>query len=293
MKWHTVGVPQGWRSTTVFAVLALAGLAWICWPIWDSLTNPTRAQAQGEAAWLTTALVCGLAALATALWLDAGRRLDALAPLAALVLVDTFVRAVLNPAANGVEFVYALPLLAGMAAGAPSGFLVGAGSAILSTIAVGEPATTLPTQALVWGLVGALGGLLWRLKPRAAWLASLPLALVAGVASGALLNLMGWAQEPGTTLTSFYPGLPATEVLARLWGYTVETSLVLDLTRGATTALVLAAIGHPVLIALRRAMGTDTPPVDVHVHDAIRAETLVRRDDRIRLSHLWDKGRHL
>jgi hypothetical protein len=290
MRWTTIGVPHGWRSLTVLAVLAMAGLAWLGWPVWSSATSPGRAQAQGEAPWVMAALVCGLVALGVAMWLDAGRRLDALAPLTSLVVLNTLVRAVVNPAANGVELVHALPLLAGMSAGAPAGFLVGAASALVSTIAVGDPASTLPSQALVWGLSGMLGGLLWRVRARSAWLASVPLALAAGVLSGVLLNLIGWGQEPGTTLTSFYRGLSPIEVASRLWGFTVETSLVLDLTRGATTAGLLLVTGYPLLVSLRRGVGTDTPPVPPPEHDPISAQTLGRRTDRTRFEDLWNRG---
>ncbi|WP_418058809.1 hypothetical protein [Pimelobacter simplex] len=291
LRWHRTGVPRGVRSWVVLVVLVPAGLTWLGWPVWGSLTAPSRADAQAAAPWLMTALVAGLAALTVAIWLDAGRRSEALAPLAALVAGNTVLRAVLNPAAAGIELVHALPLLAGMAAGAPAGFLVGASSALVSTVAVGEPATMLPVQALVWGLVGMLGGLLRRLRPRAAWLASLPLALVAGLGSGVLLNLMGWGQEPGTTLTSFSPGLPPAESLSRLWGYTLDTSVAYDLTRGASTAVVLAVIGHPVLLALRRATGADVVPVRaVDAHDDITPEAVARRADRDRLDHLWNQG---
>ncbi|WP_235736277.1 ECF transporter S component [Nocardioides alcanivorans] len=259
MTWQQVGTPHGWRSLLVLAGLVVTGLGWLGWPVWDSLTSPNRAQAQDEAPWVLAALVCGLFALAVAMWLDAGRRLDAMSVVVTLVVANTVVRAVLNPQAGGVEFVHALPLLAGMAVGAPAGFLVGASSALLSTITVGEPASTLPTQAFIWGLSGMLGGLLWRARPRVSWLCSLPLAVAAGLISGVLLNLMGWGQEPGTTLTSFHPGLPASEVISRLWSYTVETSLAFDLTRGITTALLLAVFGHPILAALRRSVGAEPP----------------------------------
>ncbi|HTW18317.1 MAG TPA: hypothetical protein VMF51_24550 [Nocardioides sp.] len=286
--WRRIGVPYGRRSLLVLAVLVVTGLVWIGWPIRDSLTAQSRAQAQEAAPWLMTALVCGLFALAVAMWLDAGRRLDALAGVAGLILANTVVRAVLNPAAGGVEFVHALPLLAGAALGAPAGFLVGAASALSSTIAFGEPASTLPTQALIWGLSGMLGGLLWRMRPRAAWLASLPLAVGAGLASGVLLNLMGWGQEPGTTLTSFYPGLPPVEVADRLWAYTRETSLIYDLTRGATTAVVLGLLGHPLLVALRRSIGAETTPSDPLERDTVEPAAIARREDRAQLERLWN-----
>jgi hypothetical protein len=288
--WRRVGVPQGWRSTAVLTVLVLAGTAWLGWPVWDSVTSPGGSEARDEAPWLMGALVTGLAALVVAMWLDAGRRFDALGPLATLVVANTLVRAVLNPAAAGIELVHALPLLAGMSAGAPAGFLVGAASGLLSTIAVGAPATMLPTQAFVWGLVGLSGGLLWRLRERSAWLLSLPLAVLVGLGSGVLLNLMGWGQEAGTTLTSFSPGLPPGEVLTRLWAYTWDTSIAYDFTRGVTTALLLAVLGRPLLAVLRRSLGTHTPPVAVPPDHAVAPAALARRADRARLDHLWNQG---
>lgn len=290
-SWRRVAQPHGWRSLLVLLVLVSAGLAWIGWPVWDSLTSPSRGRAQDEATWLMVTLICGLFGLAVAMWLDAGRRTEALSVVAVLVVANTMVRMVLNPSANGVEFVHALPLLAGMAVGAPAGFLVGAASALLSTISVGDPATTLPTQALVWGLSGMLGGLLRAAGRRVAWLLSLPLAVVAGVMSGLLLNLMGWGQEPGTTLTSFYPGLPPGESLSRLWSFTWETSLGLDLTRGITTAVLLALFGHPLLVALRRSAGSGDPPTDDRPREVIEPDSLARREDRTRLDRLWTSDR--
>lgn len=289
-NWQRLGVPHGWRSLSVLTVLVLAGLTWLGWPVWSSLTSPGRAQSQAEAPWLMAALVAGLCALAVAMWRDAGRRFDAMSTVAVLIVLNTLVRAVLNPSANGVEFVHVIPLLAGMTAGAPAGFLVGAASAIVSTITVGDPATMLPTQALVWGLSGMLGGLLWQLRPLAAWLASLPLAIVAGIGSGVLLNLMGWGQEAGTTTTSFHPGLPPGEVLARLWGHTVETSLLHDLTRGLTTMMLLAVVGLPLLIALRPGAVARALPGNVHPHQRIEPDAIARREDRTRLDHLWNQG---
>lgn len=295
MKWRAVGIPTGWRSICVLAVVVVAGVAWLGWPVWDSMSPPTREQAQAEAPWLMMALVSSLFALATAMWLDAGRRFESMSIMVTFVVANTLMRALFNPSAAGIEFVHALPLLAGMCAGAPAGFLVGASSALLSTIAVGEPATMLPTQALIWGLSGMLGGLLVRLRPFIAWLLGLPLAVVAGVFSGLLLNLMGWAQEPGYTLTSFHPGLSPGQVLSRLWGYTLDTSLMYDVTRGLTSATILALIGYPVLLAARRAAGAETRGGDTGPHDQnaehhIQPETLSRRRDRERLDQLWNQG---
>jgi hypothetical protein len=286
-RWRRLGVPSGPRSAAVLAVLVTAGLLWLGWPVLDSATSPGRAQSQSEAPWVTAALVLGLVALAAAMWRDAGRRYEALSPVAALIVLDTAVRAVLNPSAGGVEFVHALPLLAGVGAGAPAGFLVGASSAIVSTIAVGAPATTLPAQALIWGLSGMLGGVLWRVPALLAWALALPLALIAGVASGVLLNLMGWAQEPGAALTDFFPGLPAGEVLTRLLDYTRATSLAYDATRGLTTAAIVLVIGYPVLVALRRATGGDIATDPLQGTDQRVELASPRRERSARLDQMW------
>jgi energy-coupling factor transport system substrate-specific component len=286
MRWRRTGEPTGSRSTVVTGVLLAAGLAWLTWPLWDSLTSPSRADAEREAPWVLAFLVCGLFALALTLWRDAGRRPEALQGAVLLILANTLVRTVVSPGSSGVEFVHALPLLAGAALGAPTGFLVGAASALLSTVVAGLPATTLPSQALIWGLVGASGGLLRRWPVTAAWVGLLPLGVLAGVLSGVLLNLMGWGQEPGTTMTSFFPGVPAEEALRRLWEYTVETSLVYDTTRGVTTALVLLALGRPLLVALRPPDDLLPPPTASAGRldeDALRR----RRDDDARLDRMW------
>ncbi len=288
-RWRTVGVGAGWRSTLTIAVLALLGLAWIGWPVWDSLTHPSREQLRAEAPWVLGALVCGLALLAATIWRDAGRRHDVLAPVAGLVLANCVLRAVLSPSSSGVELVHVLPLLAGVALGAPAGFLTGAASGLVSTVLVAVPAETLPSQAVVWGLVGLSGGLLVRLRPTAAWLAALPVALAAGVGSGVLLNLMGWAQETGSSTSHFHPGLPPSQVLERLWAYTLDTSIALDLTRGVTTAVVLLLVGRPLIVALRPTPG-DLRVTTTQQTDQVRPAALERRGDRARLDRLWNEG---
>ena len=230
-KWRAVGLGVGWRGSSLLAAIVGVGLAWLGWPVWSSLTSPTGPAMTAAAPALLVALSFALVALAVAVWLDAGRDFGPLSYALALLLTNAGLRLTVNPGAAGVEVVHALPLLAGAAAGAPAGFLVGAGGMLFSSAVIGSVGDMLPGQMMVFGLLGASGGLLWRARPLPAWLLALPLAIVAGVGSGLLLNLAGWAQEPGTTTTSFFPGLPPGQVLARLWEYTVQTSLVYDLTQ--------------------------------------------------------------
>lgn len=285
-RWRPATRSAGWRGRTVTAGLASAGLAWLSWPVWGSLSNPGRADLVAATPWLTLALVTGLVALAVAIWRDAGRRVEPLQAVALLVVGTTLLRAVLSPGLAGVEFVHALPLMAGVALGAPAGFLTGATAALASTVLVGVSAETLPMQALVWGLVGASGGLFTPWRPTVAWLLAVPWAVVAGVGTGVLLNLMGWGLEPGVSETHFHPGLPPFEAAQRLWAYTRETSLAHDTTRGVTTALVVLLIGRPLLRALRpddAHAGVTTPTVS-----DVTPGALTRREDRTRLDRLWN-----
>lgn len=281
--WEVVGRSTGPLATAVALLWLALGLVWLGWPVWDSAGVPGRAQQQAEAPWVLTAQCVGLAVLALCLWRGAGRRFEPLAAVTALVVGDCVLRAVFSPGA-GVEVVHALPLLAGAGLGLAPGLLTGATAALASTLVASTPAETLPAQVLVWALVGAAGALLRVLPVLAAWLAALPLALVLGMLSGVLLNLIGWAQEPGTGPSHFAPGLPPDEVVRRLWTYTRETSIALDLVRGATTALLVLLGGLPLLRLLRgpELRATDRPPADPAL-----ASALSRRERDLDPTHFW------
>ena len=278
------GDGAGWRSHTVMAALVMLSGAWLTWPVWDSATVPTLEQLRVEAPWLLAAQVCGLTALAVAIWTESGRRFEVLRAVTALSLVDVAIRALVNPSVPGVELVHALPLVAGAALGAPAGFLTGAGACLASTLFSATPAETLPSQMLVWGLFGACGGVAQRLRPRLAWPTLVVLAIPLGVLSGVLLNLMGWAQQPGTTTSHFVAGLPPGEVVSRLWSHSRQTSWGVDVTRGVCTALVVLLIGLPVLRALRlrgeplRALPPEAP-ISAHALARRRHAARFRPDD--------------
>lgn len=285
--WRPVGVP-GRASNVVASVWMALGLGWLAWPVWDSVGAPGGADVRAEAPWLIFAQVAGLALLAVVMWRESGGGVYALTASAALVAANCVLRTSVSPGTAGVEVVHVLPLLAGAGLGLAPGVLVGAASALATTMVASTPAETLPSQCVVWACVGALGAVLRVLPTVAAWLVAVPLALGAGVASGLLLNLIGWSQDSGTSTDHFVPGIPPLQVLERLWLYTLETSLALDAVRGLTTALAVAVVGLPVLRMLRgpdHRPTTTTRPEERRVAAAVR-----RREDSARIDELWATG---
>lgn len=279
-----------WRSRLALLVLVVLGAGWLGWPIWSSFTAPGREALQAETPYLLAALLGLLMVLGTSIWLDADRRAEVFRPILLVSGVDVIIRLVLSPGGGGIEPVYALPLLAGAALGAPAGFLTGALASLASTVALGLVDTPLVGQILVWGLWGAVGGLLRNLRPVTAWLTAVLACLPLGVLTGIALNITGWTGERDASTGGFLPGLPPLEAAQRLIDYTLATSLAFDLTRAAVNALLVLVVGLPVLRALRSAFGTrtretarrDEPPPPAVAPAAIR-----RRDRSDQLTNLW------
>ncbi|NLE96993.1 MAG: hypothetical protein GX596_03250, partial [Propionibacterium sp.] len=125
-KWREVAPSSGPRSRAVVAVIGMLGSVWLGWPVWSSFTAPDRDAVRHLTPYLLAALTGLLVLLAWALWRDAGRRTAVLAPILLIATADAGVRIFLSPGASGIEPVFALPLLAGVALGGPAGFLTGA-----------------------------------------------------------------------------------------------------------------------------------------------------------------------
>jgi energy-coupling factor transport system substrate-specific component len=76
---------------------------------------------------------------------------------------------------------------------------------------------------------------------------------VASLAYGLLLNLWLWPFLADSTQIAFLPGAPIADNLVRWFAFTVATSLGFDIPRAILTTTLIIVIGHPVLVALRRA----------------------------------------
>lgn len=280
---------QGMRSNATLLVTALLGLGWLGWPIWSSFTAPNRDDTAAEFPFLLAAVLALLALLSTTIWLDANRRAAVFGPVLLLAVVDVVFRLVLSPGGAGIEPVYALPLVAGAALGAPAGFLTGALAALASSMALGLVDTPLVSQILVWGIWGAVGGLLRPLRPVIAWILGVLAAVPLGLISGVALNIMGWTGDGEAVTGGFLPGLPPWEAGQRLMEYSMATSLAFDLTRGVTNALIILLIGLPLLRALRYVTGAvpSSAPGPVNAPPQVHPDAVRRRDRSAQLAHLW------
>jgi energy-coupling factor transport system substrate-specific component len=102
--------------------------------------------------------------------------------------------------------------------------------------------------------VGLLAGLLPRASGRVEVIMLAAYGLVSGLLYGVLLNMSFWpfATYLESSL-SYVPGDALTDNLARFAAFDLATSLGWDLVRGITNAILVLALGRPVLLALRRA----------------------------------------
>lgn len=286
-----VATTSGWRSRATAIIALSIGFTWLLSPIIDSYAAASRRQVDAEAPWILAAAMALVVLLAQAIWTDTGRSTRVIGVLGSLVVVDIMVRAWITPKMMGIEPVYVLPMLAGMAFGLPCGVLVGAASCVVSSVAINSVSSALPGQMLIWAGVGALGAILVRVRTIFAWLWGVVLGFVAGPLAGLFLNLTGWPTDNTAGDTSFFVGLPPQQNLLRLVRYTVQTSLAYDSMRGLTTAVGVLLVGLPLLVALRRVWGVHprfAPAglVDVSA-DAVSPASLARREHSARLSEMW------
>ncbi|CEH05706.1 Putative uncharacterized protein [Propionibacterium freudenreichii] len=256
---RTVGAMSGWSSRAMTASMVVIGLAWLLWPLADSLSAPSRRQVNDEAPWVLAAALAMAGALGVTMWLDSGRSTRVMGVLGSMVVANCLVRALITPRLMGVEPVYVLPLLAGIAFGGPAGMLVGVWSCAASAVLIASVSTALPAQMVIWGCVGLAGALFARMRHVFAWLGGIALGFVAGPAAGLFLNLIGWPTDTAPGDVGFLIGLGPAQNGLRLLRYTAQTSLAYDCVRGFTTALGMALVGLPLIIALRRVWGVSRP----------------------------------
>ena len=239
------------RAIPVGAV-SLAGLVLFCWPFFGSgLPAATPAWA------LMIACVGGL------LLVEAGsRQLDAraIALLAAIAAIDAALRLTVIVGIGGFNPIFFLVLCAGYVFGTSFGFMAGALSILVSAVISGGIGPWVPYQVFGLGWVGVAAGIagLWR-SPSPGWRDIVVVAAVGalmGWVFGALLDVTDWVPAyRGNPTIGWSPGMTPATALLHFGRYYLLTSLVYDSFRAAGNALMVVALGAPVLAALTRLRG--------------------------------------
>jgi energy-coupling factor transport system substrate-specific component len=238
------------------AILSLVGLALFGWPFITTAATPDL-----------PAFAIAIGALAGLLLTEVGaRRLDArmLALLAAIAAIDAGLRLALVSGIAGFSPIFFLVLCAGYAFGPSYGFQAGALALLVSAVATGGIGPWIPFQLFGVGWVGLVaglaGGIVGRLTGRSQ--AEAPtrrdlviLALVGaamGLVYGGLLDVWDWTFFRGAGDLGWVPGLPLPEMLQRFGRFYLVTSLGYDSFRAVGNALMVLALGAPVLAAFWR-----------------------------------------
>jgi len=238
------------------AVLSLVGLALFSWPFIAAAATPDL-----------PALAIAIGALAGLLLTEVGaRRLDArmLALLAAIAAIDAGLRLALVTGIAGFSPIFFLVLCAGYAFGPSYGFQAGALALLVSAVATGGIGPWLPFQLFGVGWVGLVAGLAGGIVGRATGRSQseaptrrdlVILALVGaamGLVYGVLLDVWDWTFFRGAGDFGWVPGLPLAEMLGRFGRFYLVTSLGYDSFRAVGNALMVLALGAPVLAAFWR-----------------------------------------
>ncbi len=131
-----------------------------------------------------------------------------------------------------------LIIISGYVFGPGAGFLVGATTAFVSNVFLGQGPWTI-WQMLAWGLIGAAAGVLGLVKPRIStgWLAAF--AAAAGLAFSAMMNVWFW-------MSFLYP-----RTLATL-GATFAGSVWFDILHAGGNVVFAVTIGPKATVVLSR-----------------------------------------
>ena len=205
-------------------------------------------------------VVAAVAALCLALTIaeltGGGLNSKSLAALGVLAALAAVLRTVTLPA--GANLYFFLVILGAYAFGPRMGFLLGALSFFLSAVVTGGIGPWLPFQMFASAWMGLSAGLLRPLVEsmrigRKGQIGVLTIFGIAwGILFGAITNLWFWPFWVGGPDVTYQPGVDLGEALRRYWNFYLLTSFGWDLVRSACNAVVMAALGGPLLRALLR-----------------------------------------
>jgi energy-coupling factor transport system substrate-specific component len=246
------------------AVASLIGLLGFLYPfLLPAVSQATNDEAQHQAHAADAPLLfagltaCCLLAIVVTLsqrqW-QRGEAARSVALLGAMVSLDAALRLV--PSFLGATPIFLLIILGGAVFGATFGFQMGALTLLVSAFLTGGIGPWLPYQMLGAGWIGLTAG--WLPHPASRRQRLIVIALFAalwGFLFGALLNLWFWPYTaPGSegSALAWSPDLSPVETIRRYLSFYMTTSFVFDAFRAAGNALLVLALGGPLLAVLDR-----------------------------------------
>jgi energy-coupling factor transport system substrate-specific component len=242
----------GRRSTLLLALTTLFGAVAFGWPLLIHTHAGSNSAHSGDAPWVFVALIPLLLAILLAEISEGSIDAKAVALLGILAGCFAALR-VPSPGIDGFEPEWFLLFLSARVFGRGFGFVLGAVAFFASALATGGVGPWLPFQMLAAAWVGFGAGCLPPMRgfPERSMLAAYGAA--AALAYGMVINFWFWPFAAGTTTQySYSAGLGVFANLHRFLLFDLTTSLGFDLTRAATTAILILVLGRPVLAALRR-----------------------------------------
>lgn len=242
------------RSLVAVVTVTLVGVAAFGWPLLITAGASDSGHAQ-DAPWIFLLMLPLLLLVVAAELAEGGVDAKAVALLGVLGGICAVLRP-LTGGVTGVQFMFFLLVPAGRVFGPGFGFVLGNVAMFASAALTGGGGPWLPFQMLGAGWLGMFAGLLPHLRGRAELLMLAAYAFVSSVAYGFVLNLWFWPFAAGNVgsgaAVAFRPGAPLADNLHRWLAFSVTTGLSFDIPRGIATSVAVLAVGHPVLVALRR-----------------------------------------
>jgi len=252
---HHRAVPAirlGHRSSLLLALTTTFGVVAFSWPLLIHQHAGANTAHSGDAPWVFVALIPLLLAIVMAEIAEGAIDAKAVALLGILAACFAALR-VPSPGINGFEPEWFLLFLSARVFGRGFGFVLGAVAFFASGLATGGVGPWLPFQMLAAAWVGFGAGCLPPMRGRAERMMLAAYGAAAALAYGLIMNFWFWPFAAGTTTQySFLPGSGVVTNLHRFLLFDLTTSMGFDLTRAATTAILIVVLGRPVLAALRR-----------------------------------------
>ncbi len=242
----------GRRSSLLLALTTAFGVVAFAWPLMIHQSAGANNAHSSDAPWIFVALIPLLLAILLAEISEGAIDAKAVALLGILAGCFAALR-VPSPGIDGFEPEWFLLFLSARVFGRGFGFVLGAVAFFASALATGGVGPWLPFQMLAAAWVGFGAGCLPPMRgfPERAMLAAY--GAVAALFYGLVINFWFWPFAAGTTTRySFVAGLGVLANLHRFTFFDLTTSMGFDLTRAATTAILILVLGRPVLAALRR-----------------------------------------